>query len=70
MKLSYCNEYAANANIREYLNQDIRNGKLVIFFQGYQKKMGKSRQKVLITKIFTSHKNIFLAEAVWLSGMF
>lgn len=56
MKLSYCNEYAANANIREYLNQDIRNGKLAIFFQGYQKKNGEKQTKS------TDHKKIYFTQ--------
>lgn len=58
-----------NANIREYLNQDISNGKLY-FFKATSNKIGENRQKALITSRFTPHKDIFLAEVEWLSGMF
>lgn len=59
-----------NVNIREYLNQDIRNGKLVIFFSSLPVKNGEKQTKSIdhIKIYFT--QGLFLAEVVWLSGMF
>lgn len=70
MKLSYCNEYAAKYKYKGIFKSGYKKWEISYIFSRLPVKMGKSRQKGLMTKRFISHRDIFLAEVVWFSAMF
>lgn len=61
-----------NAKVKKNLDHNRRIGKIILIFLRVpvKEEREKKSQKALITRRFALHKDIFLIETVWISGMF